>query len=420
MAFARDFYGYSYDTKHPAFAEFVTGNPLDEDGIKKFVYHIATGRLLDADDLDAQAAEVGYTFSKNERRVDEAWLWKKAQIAMPYATMAAVGKPGQFNGLPPADLEDAQDITPVPDTMWVDGQYVILGDGSTAYWNGTEWVAGIPIVRPVITVTNGILTDFERDGVRYVQIEYKVNGSFTVSADVPSHNRALGAGGGTGGHASTNTYIPAGGGAGGLDLALDVPLVAGSYSVTIGAGGARVSYTLGSNSGSNSVLTNLTTSTAVTAIGGGYGAVSGTWNLGANGGSGGGARAQFGATGTNVNFGLGTAGQGNNGGQGNSRITEELVASGGGGGAGGVGGNGVDSIPGAGGLGRLLDWTEPPRTVCAGGPGMLVADVGVSTKDEVFGNGTKGAVGNDTYTGKGGDGFLFLRVRYDQANVVAA
>jgi hypothetical protein len=33
--------------------------------------------------------------------------------------------------------------TASPNTNWVAGQYMVLGDGSYANWNGTAWVAGI-------------------------------------------------------------------------------------------------------------------------------------------------------------------------------------------------------------------------------------------------------------------------------------
>lgn len=46
------------------------------------------------------------------------------------------------NSTPPMTLADMGSITPLPSTAWVDGQCVILGDASTAYWDGAAWVAG--------------------------------------------------------------------------------------------------------------------------------------------------------------------------------------------------------------------------------------------------------------------------------------
>lgn len=64
------------------------------------------------------------------------------------ATGATAGTPATLtpaNSYPPADLEDAQsgDFTATPATAWATGQYVVLGDGTNAYWDGTAWVAGI-------------------------------------------------------------------------------------------------------------------------------------------------------------------------------------------------------------------------------------------------------------------------------------
>lgn len=47
------------------------------------------------------------------------------------------------NSYPPEDLADAATgFTATPATAWTAGQYVTLGDGTQAHWNGTAWVAG--------------------------------------------------------------------------------------------------------------------------------------------------------------------------------------------------------------------------------------------------------------------------------------
>ena len=69
-----------------------------------------------------------------------------AELGSP-ATGATAGSPGTTtpaNTYPPADLADAQTgFTATPTTAWTPGQYVTLGDGTTAHWNGTAWVAGV-------------------------------------------------------------------------------------------------------------------------------------------------------------------------------------------------------------------------------------------------------------------------------------
>jgi hypothetical protein len=62
------------------------------------------------------------------------------------ATGTTAGTPATLtpaNSYAPADLTDAETgFTATPATAWTSGQYVTLGDGSKAHWDGTAWVAG--------------------------------------------------------------------------------------------------------------------------------------------------------------------------------------------------------------------------------------------------------------------------------------
>lgn len=66
----------------------------------------------------------------------------------PAATGATAGIPATItpaDSYPPetfAILTSTQPLTATPATAWTTGQYVLLGDGSKAYWNATAWVAG--------------------------------------------------------------------------------------------------------------------------------------------------------------------------------------------------------------------------------------------------------------------------------------
>lgn len=67
--------------------------------------------------------------------------------ADPDATTATAGEapaPGTWNGVRPANFTAllADDPTASPATAWTTGEFVILGDGSYAHWNATDWVAG--------------------------------------------------------------------------------------------------------------------------------------------------------------------------------------------------------------------------------------------------------------------------------------
>lgn len=63
------------------------------------------------------------------------------------ATGATAGSPGDFNGVRPFDfaaLDVTDAYTATPSTAWTTGQYVILGDGSYANWDGStnKWEVG--------------------------------------------------------------------------------------------------------------------------------------------------------------------------------------------------------------------------------------------------------------------------------------
>jgi hypothetical protein len=61
------------------------------------------------------------------------------------ATGATAGTPGTWTpggSTPPANLGATTGITATPATAWTTGQYVVLGDVSHCYWNGTAWTAG--------------------------------------------------------------------------------------------------------------------------------------------------------------------------------------------------------------------------------------------------------------------------------------
>ena len=69
------------------------------------------------------------------------------------ATGATAGSPGSFTpsgATPAADLAGLSACTADPASPWSEGQHVVLGDSSHAYWDGTTWLAGDappPIVR---------------------------------------------------------------------------------------------------------------------------------------------------------------------------------------------------------------------------------------------------------------------------------
>ena len=238
---------------------------------------------------------------------------------------------------------------------------------NVVYFNG--YIQDIRITRDVVRYTSPPLVPnetFAISGSNYLKIEYLVV-----------------AGGGGGGYS-----VGGGGGAGGLISGNNLDVVPGSsYSITIGGGG--IAGTVGSTpggTGSPSIFG------LFTANGGGAGGGSGVTAIatGFNGGSGGGGG--FPSSGT-VNGGLGTTGQGNNGGTG-VHVPGQYAYSGGGGGAGAVGGNGG---PGAGGSGIQTSITGT-ATFYAGGGGGGGSGAGAG------GNGGGGSPGVDGTANTGGGG----------------
>lgn len=252
--------------------------------------------------------------------------------------------------------------------------------------------------------------------------KFTSSGSFVVS----SAGNTLGsntievltvAGGGGGGSSTTGGARTAGGGAGGGVLySATHGVTAGTYTVTVGAGGAA------DTAGANSVFDDLT------AIGGGRGRSEYFTGTGSqNGGSGGGGAGFSGSTNTG---GSATAGQGNTGGTGST--TASHYGAGGGGGATGVGGNGSGTNGGTGGTGFTSSISGTSTVYGAGGgggsfdggtpgaAGGATATAGVSggtagtaTANSGSGGGGGGATSSTAGTGgHGADGVVYVKYKF--------
>jgi hypothetical protein len=200
------------------------------------------------------------------------------------------------------------------------------------------------------------------------------------------------AGGGAGG----GTHNSGGGGAGGVVKGTNIAIAPGkSYTISVGAGGAGDSTNArqGDAGGSSGILG--AGFTAATAIGGGGGGSADAQRYGGNGGSGGGSSA-YGRT--DAYKGLGTAGQGNNGGRGAKAGASEGGGYGGAGG-GGYGGGGADGRANKGGDGGSgIQWID--GNYYAGGGGGAVYVTGVNnTKVRGYGGIGGGGQGEQWTTG---------------------
>ena len=222
---------------------------------------------------------------------------------------------------------------------------------------------------------------------------FKSSGSFVVSGSGSLASDSLIVAGGGGGN-NDNLSSGGGGGAGGLISTNPFSLSAATYTVTIGAGGAK------GVKGADSIFG------ALTAIGGGRGGGdegggAGGGGIGGSGGGGGGGGVGSG--------GSGTAGQGYAGGNNYWSGSTPNQASGGGGGAGEVGENGASTYGGDGGDGRYFSQFATIGGAPAGwfggggGGGVYSESFGHFGPGGQGGGGNSGG-GNGSGSDDGGDG----------------
>ncbi len=216
---------------------------------------------------------------------------------------------------------------------------------------------------------------------------YSYDSTYTPVPNIGSVNVLVVAGGGSGGGST------GGGGGGGGVIATTQSLAAGSYPVTIGAGGAIPgNQSIGKN-GANSSFNGLT---AIGGGGGGYSASGGTGAGGLNGGSGGGGTTYITAS---TPPGSGTPSQGNSGG------ALGVMSASGGGGAGGVGANSETMyVGGTGGIGFASSISGATQYYGGGGGGGSSTSPAVSGGLGGGGAGAAGGVGSAGTPNTGGGG----------------
>lgn len=67
------------------------------------------------------------------------------------ASDAVAGRPGVWvGGRIPPNFAALSTVTATPATRWLPGMWVVLGDGSNVWWDGTSWRTGLS--PPIITV----------------------------------------------------------------------------------------------------------------------------------------------------------------------------------------------------------------------------------------------------------------------------
>ena len=290
--------------------------------------------------------------------------------------------------------------------------------------------------------TSEVNGDLNEDGETYVYMAWKVNASAADAAGKMAFLVIAGGGSGAGGYGDGAGGIGgAGGGAGGLRTSYgstsgggcsnegDIHLTAGTYTITIGAGGAAAGttgfYAVG-NHGNDSSLAGPSLTT-ITSLKGGRG----------------GSRLSNAGGGGNGTYGSGGANATDYGGSANAGTSCQGYASGapagsgttrsssGGGGAAGTGGQATSSAGGAGGNGLAVSITGSSVTYAGGGGGgatdgdtagssnMASGSTGgaasggtgvAGTANTGAGGGGGGAGGSAGDSGAGGSGVVILRL----------
>lgn len=245
-------------------------------------------------------------------------------------------------------------------------------------------------VEPPLLQGGDIVTEIAQNGLRYRVHQFTTVGTSSLVVMEPGQIEYLVVAGGGGGGGSLQG---GGGGAGGLLSGKLLVSDVGVVSITIGSGGIGWGKTGGPSGGSNSVLSlNLIGGPVITSIGGGRGG--GEEYLPTNGGSGGG-----GSHSSSSIVGLGTPGQGFNGGRG---ITAGDNYSGGGGG--GAGGPAPDATYSSlvGGPGLNSNITGSVTTYAYGGTGSRRANYpNTNGPDGIVNTGGGGSAGNGWWNGSG-------------------
>lgn len=284
---------------------------------------------------------------------------------------------------------------------------------------------GSDINLPLITVSNGIITPFTRNGVNYIEIMLNA-GVSSLAIEEPVNVRWVVSGAGASGAVSSSINVNPGGSGAAMPILGQEVLGAGIHSFNIAVGAAAKTSQGPGNNGGNTIWTLANGSTRQSIGGGGggaFGATTAEYN-GLAGGNGGG-----GMCGSSAGYagGASTAG-GFAGSAGFFSATATERSAGAGAGAGAAGGAAVANVGGKGGDGIYLDWVAEPKWVCggSGGGGATPGAAGKGGATPTVNGGTSlsakfgsasGSVRAGTQSGMGGDGFGIFVVRADEAVV---
>ena len=286
----------------------------------------------------------------------------------------------------------------------------LIGESSFANYVSGSNIAGFWNMENTVYVTDSVITGGTITDVNGYRIHtFLTSGTFTTTESLNVEVLVVAGGGGGG-----SSAVGGGGGAGGMLTGnYAVPGLGAGYAVTIGGGGngGGSASSVDGNPGGDSSIIGGDVSIISTGGGGGGSSLVGA-EAGNNGGSGGGGGGGN-SLGQITDHGLGTSGQGYDGGHGYGQASPYTSrASGGGGGAGGVGGNAASATAGTAGPGASSSITGSAVTYATGGAGAKYTNTNGAAGAANTGNGGGGggyASATRRAGGNGGSGRVVIR-----------
>jgi hypothetical protein len=118
------------------------------DGENHFAFYAPKAEIYRADDVSFGDTEslAGLPIGvKPMAYGSNTYTYAITPLGASVATGASAGTPGSFtpaDSTVPANLAAMASVIATPTSAWTTGQNVVLGDASTAHWDGTAWVSG--------------------------------------------------------------------------------------------------------------------------------------------------------------------------------------------------------------------------------------------------------------------------------------
>ncbi|ATI18637.1 major tail protein [Streptomyces phage Amethyst] len=118
------------------------------DGENHFAFYAPKAEIYRADDVSFGDTEslAGLPIGvKPMAYQSNTWTYAITPLGSSIATGATAGTPGSFTpegSIVPANLAAMADVIATPTSAWTTGQNVVLGDASTAHWDGDSWASG--------------------------------------------------------------------------------------------------------------------------------------------------------------------------------------------------------------------------------------------------------------------------------------